>query len=168
MIHRMDVVTQWVRTSWTKRARGGPEAARRNAVPVAFPLPGAAGGGETRLVHEVEIREWADFQPQETVRAGLPDPDQVALREIVGVLHVELKPVPGGNPNRWYRTYPQTGYPLRRGQWLRWQINYRFGSTWSNDGFYRLDTLNLAFGRSTEHPFPGLPAHAIDDRAHLL
>jgi hypothetical protein len=32
----MEAVVQWVRTSWTKRSRGEPGAARRNAAPAAF------------------------------------------------------------------------------------------------------------------------------------
>lgn len=32
----MDIVVQWVRTSWTKRSRGGPGATRCNALPEAI------------------------------------------------------------------------------------------------------------------------------------
>lgn len=32
----MDAVVQWVCTSWTKKSRGGAEAARRNAAPMLW------------------------------------------------------------------------------------------------------------------------------------
>jgi hypothetical protein len=36
---------------------------------------------------------------------------------------------------------------LMPGQWNRWRINYRFTGSCGGDWSYRLDTLNLAFGR---------------------
>jgi hypothetical protein len=78
----MDVVAQRVRTTWTKRSRGGPAASVRNRVPVTFPRP--------------------DSSP--TVR---------------------VEPAPTSRPQRDGRPAPVS---LRPGEWLRWQINYRFGS----------------------------------------
>ncbi|WP_222721449.1 hypothetical protein, partial [Actinomadura sp. HBU206391] len=49
----VETVVQWVRTSWAKRSRGGAEAARRNAVPVAFLLPAF----EPPFVHEIAMDE---------------------------------------------------------------------------------------------------------------
>lgn len=95
---RVDVVVQWVRTSWTKRSRGGTEAARRNAVPTAFPLPIL----RTPFVHEVLTDEHDDFQPHSTTRDGLPDSDDdlgVSLREAGGLLRIELVVTPSSISN---------------------------------------------------------------------
>jgi hypothetical protein len=39
-----------------------------------------------------------------------------------------------------------TSSPSRPGQWVRWQINYRFTSSWGGDRYYLLETLNLLNG----------------------
>lgn len=153
----MDVIAQWVRTSWTKQSRGAPGATRRNALPTVFPLPAMTGP----LLHEIAMREWQDFTPRTSLSSELPDLDVLGLRESGGRLHVDLIPAPGGNPARWYR---RPTVELPPGRWMRWQINYRFSSLWSNDGYYRLDTLNLAY-RTTG--FTGPPAHDLDDLALL-
>lgn len=54
---------------------------------------------------------------------------------------------------------------LARGQWLRWQINYRFAAFCCGDGHYRQDTLNLAYGRVSANVFQGPPSRRIDERA---
>ncbi|GLZ13014.1 hypothetical protein Acsp04_32490 [Actinomadura sp. NBRC 104425] len=156
----MDVTIQLVRVSWTKASRGGPGAARRNACPEAFPLPSV----DPPFVHTVHMREEHDFAPHETVTEGPPHRDLVHVREHDGLLHVELRPCPFGNP---WRQGPRKNIRLAPGETLRWKINYRFSGNygWS----YRQDTLNIAYG----HAFPPNifltpPTHATDERAHLF
>lgn len=158
----VDVVAQWVRTSWTKRSRGGPAAARRNQAPTGFVLPALT----CPAVHEVRMDESEDFRPRESLRAGVPDRSGVRLREVDGRLRVELVVTPFGMPPRWRRP---PGVWLTRGDWVRWRVNYRFswpmarGGAWS----YRLDTLNLAYGPVPAEVFLGVPTRLVDEQGHL-
>lgn len=161
----MDVVAQWVCTSWTKRSRGGPAAARRNAAPIAFPLPNQ----RPPFVHEVRMHEHDDFLPQITVSEGLPDSTSdsgVILRESDGLLRVQVTVTPFGMPRRWRRP---PAARLAQGQWLRWQVNYRFAGTATGGGewAYRLETLNIAYGVAAADLFLGTPTHYIDELASL-
>lgn len=151
----MDVVAQWVRTSWTKRSRGGPAATRRNAAPVGFSLPTL----RFPAVHEITIQEWYDFAPRDTVRDGAPE--GVGLTEQDGCLRVELTDLPVGRPHRWWRPRPIL---LAPGEWLRWQLNYRTTTMHSGDWIYHLRTLNLAYGPVPPHVFTGRPTRTVDER----
>ncbi|MEU5264028.1 hypothetical protein [Amycolatopsis sp. NPDC021455] len=67
-------------------------------------------------------------------------------------------------PRRAWRPQPVR---LRPGEWLRWQFNLRFGSTFSSGRAwsYRLETLNLAYGG---HPdFSGKPTRTVIERGDL-
>ncbi|MGI8335719.1 hypothetical protein ACRYCC_37705 [Actinomadura scrupuli] len=158
----MDVAVQWVRTSWTKRSRGGEAATRRNAVPVAFMLPQSG----LPFVHDVRMDESAGFEPRIALLDGPPPVDDVDLRESDGLLRVHLSATPYGVPRRWRRP---PAVRLARGEWLRWQINYRFSGTCScgQEWNYRLDTLNLAYGPVDSGAFLGEPGRHIDERARL-
>jgi hypothetical protein len=151
----MDVVAQRVRTTWTKRSRGGPAAAVRHRVPVAFPLPDGA------VVHEVNVDESTGFVPRFRLPGEL---DGVTLREAGGELTVWLDLAPMSWPRREWRPEPVA---LRPGEWLRWQINYRFGSTCECGGEwrYRLETLNVAYG--TVPDFTGTPDRTVVERGDL-
>jgi hypothetical protein len=154
----VDVIAQWVRTLWTKRSRGGLAAAQRNAVPIGFPLPDT----HSPLVHAVLIAEWDDFKPQESLHYGEPDQADVLLDEADDRLRVELVINPNGAPSRWRRP---PAVRLSRGEWVRWQVNYRipYEAGWS----YRLDTLNLAYGPVSQDVFTGAPTFTVDERASL-
>jgi hypothetical protein len=54
---------------------------------------------------------------------------------------------------------------LRPGQTLRWQANYRFRPDWG--WYYRLDTLNVCYGKGSAEVFMGPTAHRIDERSQL-
>jgi hypothetical protein len=157
----VDVVAQLIRTTWTKRSRGGSAAARRNSAPVSFPLPEDGAP----LMHEIEMAERDDFSPHSTVRRELPNPDQVTMHEAGRLLTLELLPAPGTHPARWYRG---SMVLLRPGQWLRWQINYRISGLCDGEWSYRLDTLNLAYRPGTATTaFAGIPARFLDERTNL-
>ncbi|MEW1588280.1 hypothetical protein AB0283_22900 [Micromonospora vinacea] len=155
----MDAVVQWVRTSWTRRSRGGAGATRRNAVPVSFALPARTAP----LTQEIEMAEADGFEPRE----GLTRPpyrSEVRLRLEDGRLRVELLASAWGMPRR-HRRPPAVR--LAEGEWLRWQINYRFTGMSGGAWLYRLDTLNLAHGAVPVDTFLGEPPRFIDERAQI-
>ncbi len=151
MLVCVDVVAQRVRTTWTKRSRGGPSAAVRNRVPIAFPCPLDVG------LHEVRVDESAGFSPRFEVRP-LDELDDVKLREAEGGLLVLVTPSLWASPRRKWQPSP---IRLERGEWLRWQINLRFGATSSrgSEWSYRLETLNLAYGGPAD--FTGEPDRSM-------
>jgi len=159
----VEAVVQWVRTSWSIRSRGEPAAARRNTAPVAFPLPLR----QPPFVHDILMDERDDFQPHMTIRDGLPDAGPgsgVLLRDERGLLRVHLAVTPFGMPRRWRRP---PAVRLARGDWLRWQINYRFAGQGDGEWTYRLDTLNIAHGAASADLFLGTPARHVSELAAL-
>ncbi|MFI8092995.1 hypothetical protein ACIF9R_32570 [Streptomyces sp. NPDC086080] len=153
----MEITVQWVRTSWTKESRGGESAARRNAAPIGFPLPHASSS----LAHVVRMREENGFQPHDTLEdLGKVD---VQLREVEGRLRVvpRVQPLFALPPRR--RRLPAVR--LVPGQWVRWQLNYRFSSALGiRDWSYWLDTFNIAYGPVTTDLFCGTPDFFIDEQ----
>jgi len=154
----VDIKAQWVRTSWTKSSRGAPAATQRNAAPAAFVLPAIA----PTLVHQVLMDENDGFQAHESVRRL--DPEEVSLTIADDRLRVELIANPFGMPRRWRRP---PAVRLAQGEWLRWQINYRFVYPSSGTWTYRLDTLNLAYGQVAPDTFLSTPTHYTDEQAPL-
>ena len=158
----VDVVVQVVRTSWTKRSRGGVEAGRRNAVPVGFPLIHTGAG-----VHEVTAQEWNGFEPEWLPVRGELATDDVSLKEDGGRLRVQVNDAPYGRLRR-HRRPPAVR--IGAGEWVRWQINQRFtaccpcGDEWR----YQLMTINVAYGVvSDPNLFLGMPTRVVDERALL-
>jgi hypothetical protein len=156
----VDVVAQWVRVYWTKQSRGGHHAARRNALPTAFTLPQP----QAPLTHEVAMHEHDGFEPVISLHDGVPSRDAVRLRDIEDQVRVELIPTAWGMPRR-HRRPPAVRLP--QGQWLRWQINYRFTHQCTGNWLYRSDTLNIAHGPVPVDVFLTEPHQSIDERAYL-
>ena len=152
----MDVVVQHVQTSWTKLSRGGPGATRRNAVPAGFPLPRLEGS----FTHEVAVREWQDFQPEDSVRPELPA--GLDAREEYGRLRVLVDPpFPGATgPGR------RPALRLEPGEWLRWRINGRVSG--ADQWVYWLQTYNVAYGPVAPDAFLGSPDHAVEQLASVV
>jgi hypothetical protein len=105
-----------------------------------------------------------EFEPSESFRDGQPDRSGVLLKENDGRLRVELMVTPWGMPRRWRR--PPAVW-LGLGEWVRWQVNYRFVGSCGGDWSYRLDTLNLAFGATPVDVFMGNPTRFVDERGLL-
>jgi hypothetical protein len=98
------------------------------------------------------------------VHPGLPNPDDgVLLREADGLLRVELVVTPFGMPRRWRRP---PAVRLSPGQWLRWQVNYRFASR-DGEWTYRLDTLSICHGPAPADLFLATPTHHVSELAAL-
>ncbi|MEV6301511.1 hypothetical protein AB0M02_19025 [Actinoplanes sp. NPDC051861] len=165
----MDVVAQWVSTEWTKRSRGGPDAARRHAAPVGFRLPALRTG----VVHEVVMAERNGFEPIESLGAEPAEREPSAARCGLRLVRkgervrVELLPARGGTTQAASRR--PSGIWLAPGEWLRWQVNYRVSWPLIQDGrwSYRQDTLNLALGLVHPELFFGTPTRHVDERAFL-
>ncbi|MCG3752330.1 hypothetical protein [Amycolatopsis sp. Poz14] len=158
----MDAVVQWVCTSWTKKSRGGAEAARRNAAPIAFPLPALTAP----FTHMVRMDEETDFEPRFDAREGVQRKapssldSTIRLEEAEDRLRVKLETTPHGNPRRWRRP---PAHRLARGEWLRWQVNYRLVGVCSGEWHYRLDTLNVAYGPVSPELFLSTPTYLVDE-----
>jgi hypothetical protein len=156
----MEVAVLWVRTSWTKRSRGGPEAARRNAAPIAFPLSCRT----LPFLHEVVMSEPDGFQPR-SATCDLPDSSLnsgLLLKEADGLLRVQVVVTPFGAPRRDRRPPARR---LRTGEWLRWQVNYRLSGY--EEWTYCLHTFNVGYGPAREDLFLGTPTHHVDELAAL-
>lgn len=162
-----DIVVQHVQMWWTKQSRGGPAAVQRNRVPAAYPLTGE----HLAAVHLVVHHESAGFDPRAETRGFTSDGQgkrlryaEVALDRDGDQLRVSLQPSAFGMPRR-HRRPPAAR--LAAGQWLRWQINYRFVTVNGGEWHYRLDTFNVAFGIKAADLFLGESTRKIDERAIL-
>jgi hypothetical protein len=110
------------------------------------------------------MREQDGFVAHESTQYLEPDSEDVALTCTDDRLRVELAATPFGMPRRWRRP---PAVRLARGEWVRWQINYRFVGSSGGDWTYRLDTLNLAYGQVAANTFLGVPTHSVDERGPL-
>ncbi|MEU8749721.1 hypothetical protein AB0C88_04475 [Streptomyces chartreusis] len=155
----MDVVVQRIRTSWTKKSRGGPGAARRNAAPTAFSLPPRLNAA----LHEVAMQESDSFEPHVQVR-DLSAPGAI-LREVDGLLRVDPPEVSMFAMPRRDRRPPAVR--LAPGQWLQWQINHRFVGRCDGAWSYRLETFNIVYGSAAPDVFLGVPTRRVDERRAL-
>ncbi|MFD8797365.1 hypothetical protein [Streptomyces atroolivaceus] len=154
----MEITVQWIRTSWTKESRGGEAASRRNATPVGFALP---PGGTTASAHVIRMREDDGFEPHEALEdRGEAD---VQLRETDGRLRVlpRVQPLFALPP----RPRRPPAVRLAPGQWVRWQLNYRFSSALGIRGWsYWLDTFNIAYGPVGTDVFLSSPTVFVDEQ----
>ncbi len=148
---------QWVRTSWTKRSRGGQAATQRNAAPIAFPLRNTSTPG----THTIWMREEHAFNPESHFTPEPPSNGNV-LPTVDDGLRVHLVASACGMPRR---RGPAPVVHLRHGQWLRWVI--RLVDSRTGEWSYRLDTLNLAYGPVVADVFLGEPFHTVDERSSL-
>ncbi|SNR55868.1 hypothetical protein SAMN06265355_104139 [Actinomadura mexicana] len=113
------------------------------------------------------MNEHDDFQPHASAHEGLPvtsSDSGVLLREDNGLLRVQLTVTPYGMPRRWRRP---PAVRLTPGDWLRWQINYRFAGTHGGEWTYRLDTLNISNGPGPTDLFLGTPDRYVTELAAL-
>lgn len=159
MIEPMDAVVQRVRTSWTKKSRGGSEAARRNAAPTVFLLP----PGLSSALHEVAMGEADSFEPRMQVR-DLSAPGMI-LRKVDGLLRVDPPEVTMFGMPRRNRRPPAVR--LAPGQWLQWQINHRFVGSCDGAWSYQLATFNILYGPAAPDVFLSVPTRRVDERGAL-
>jgi hypothetical protein len=153
----MDVVVQRVRTTWTKKSRGAPGAALRNAVPDAFELP----PGPPPLFQDVSVREWEGFSPEMSVVQAAPRPSEFGLRMVGAALQVRL-PNGYGVPRRSYRPTVL----VQRGEWVSWQLNNKWFSS-RGASRYTLTTVGIALGAVPLDAFLGRASHVVDEKVEL-
>lgn len=152
----MEVTVQLVKHFWTKQSRGGEAAARRNAPPPGFPLPPMT----SEFFHFVQMSERDGFEP----RASQKDRRDlgVSLRDERDRLrvHPRVEPLFGLPP----RPRRPPAVRLLPGQWVRWQLNYRFSSAAGvRDWSYWLDTFNIAYGPVDREVFLSEPTYVVDE-----
>ncbi|MFJ9824795.1 hypothetical protein ACIRSU_10510 [Streptomyces sp. NPDC101160] len=152
-----NITVQWVKTSWTKESRGGPAAARRNAAPVGFAPPSLPAD----VAHFVHMSEDDGFAPRE----GRRDLDRVGVSlRADGTrlrVHARVEPLFGLPP----RPRRKPAVRLEPGQWVRWQLNYRFSKASGMGGWsYWLDTFNIAYGPVAPDVFLSEPTLLVDER----
>ncbi len=109
------------------------------------------------------MRESDAFEPRMQVRE-LTDAG-IVLCEVDGLLRVGPVDVTMFGMPRRNRRPPAVR--LAPGQWLQWQINYRFGGGWSGTWTYRLETYNVAYGPASLDVFLSTPSHRVDERGFL-
>ncbi|MPY55394.1 hypothetical protein [Streptomyces acidicola] len=156
----MEITVQWIRTSWTKQSRGGEAATRRNAAAVGFTVPHTPPS----VAHVVRMHERDGFDPYDS-QEDLRKVD-VQLREADGRLRVlpRVQPLFAVPP----RPRRPPAVRLAPGQWVRWQLNYRFSSAAGIRGWtYWLDTFNIAYGPVSGDVFLSTPTVFIDERGPL-
>ncbi|MFJ8945182.1 hypothetical protein ACIRG4_18450 [Streptomyces sp. NPDC102395] len=157
----MEITVQWIRTSWTKKSRGGQAASRRNAAPVGFVLPHARTGACAHVIRMHERDGFEPFDTQEDRREA-----DVRLREDDGRLSVfpRVQPMFGLPP----RPRRPPAVRLAPVQWVRWQLNYRFSSAKGmRDWSYWLDTFNIAYGPVKADVFLSTPTVSVDEQGPL-
>ncbi|MFI0263150.1 hypothetical protein ACH4OW_29465 [Streptomyces sp. NPDC017056] len=110
------------------------------------------------------MQECDAFSPKTSER-DLSDPGLV-LREADGLLRVHPPEITIFGMPRRNRRPPAVR--LAPGQWLQWQINYRFAGTRGGPWSYRLDTFNISYGPASPEVFLGTsPTRRVDERGFL-
>ena len=128
----------------------------RNATPTGFPLSLVSPS----FAQVIQMSERDGFEPHERERE---------LREVGLSLRDE-----GDRLRVLARVEPMFGLPprprrppavrLRPGQWVRWQLNYRFSSAAGmRDWSYWLDTFNVAYGSVDSDVFLSEPPILVDE-----
>jgi hypothetical protein len=79
-------------------------------------------------------------------------------------LDAEDRDVPSA-ARRWRRP---PAVRLARGEWVRWQVNYRFSNSWEGGWTYSLETLNVVHGPAgSRELFLGEPTYQVSELASL-
>lgn len=177
------VVVQWLRTEWTKKSRGAPQATRRNATPHALTLPDLSAtlpaSGQTPgtvavwLPPDGTAAALADSVAQNS-RAKFPA-HLVTYREAADFApaeyltrlarnQVRLSMV-GSADDAELRIHSSgltfTGLRLRLGETARFERNYRVGSLCGCGGEWRyfLNILNVYYGPYRQDVFLDRPTY---------
>jgi hypothetical protein len=133
------ILVQHIICSWSKASRGGPSAARRNAVPEALPLPDAGVGkrGDALIQHTASYGEGNDF--------ASPSRDSFTAESagVISIGCVRVEPLGGGARVAFEYDFRRAGMPPREthpraqtktdfelgvGEWGRVLYNGRFSS----------------------------------------
>jgi hypothetical protein len=110
------------------------------------------------------MRERDAFQPRmrqiDLSKCGVP------LRAVDGLLRISPPDTSLFSMPRRRRRPPATR--LSRGEWLRWQINYRHVGSSGGQWHYSLDTFNIHFGTpASREVFLGEPTRTVEERGYV-
>lgn len=87
------------------------------------------------------------------------------LREANGLLRVDPPEVTMFGMPRRNRRPPAVR--LAPGQWLQWQINFRFVGCCDGSWSYQLETFNISYGSAPLEVFLSSPTRRVDERGAL-
>ncbi|CAL9476115.1 hypothetical protein SUDANB121_02953 [Nocardiopsis dassonvillei] len=160
------ITVQRVSVWWTRAGRVARSADLRRGLPGTFALPELPepDPGAPVLLHDVALREWRGYAPEEEARyvARSDVPWFLRLSEHGGLLTV-ARTSPGGTdafPRRW----PRPLFTLRPGEVGRYRANFRLtAASHLSDRLYSDWTLRI--GHRAWHTSE--PAVEVDDRVHL-
>ncbi|HEX8500186.1 MAG TPA: hypothetical protein VF659_06295 [Pyrinomonadaceae bacterium] len=173
------ILVQHITSSWSKASRGGPSAARRNAVPEALPLPDAAVGkrGNAILRHSASYREDNDFSSPShdsltAEGAGVIRVGCVSVEPLGGGARVAFDydlraagmPPRGAHP----RASAKADFELAAGEWGRVLYNGRFSSD-EGGWWYQKTVVNVGcYDEVRAEAFVSArPLYTIDRMANL-
>ncbi len=162
------IVAQFVVVDWTKRSRGAPGAAVRNAVPEAFRLPPLPPADV--VVHDVWADEAGGFVPEEKLTADAQG-RMFRFAVVDGRVAVRLLSTAVAGYSAWGT--PQVVLRVAPGTWSRVVWNRRYAST-SSEWRYRKFVLNVAWWQGLDGPPPldlfvaTAPARTVDRQDHLF
>lgn len=163
------LLVQHIVLQWTKRSRGMPNAARRNAVPTRYAVPTPTVPG-TMHVHEVRSAEWQDFRPEQSLASLDPVQKQGPFGFTVhdGELTVSYtySGLTFGQPNR--GRYRHRLFRLKTGETGRFLINGRFSSY--SGQWYAQHVLNVAWLAAFDADvfLGGSPTYEVNKLVHLF
>ncbi|WP_146159459.1 hypothetical protein [Allonocardiopsis opalescens] len=161
------IVVQRIAVWWSAAGRGAAEAARRSALPRVLPLPGAPDPDARTTLHDVVLRDSADYRPHAEFgpapdRPGRPAAAHWGLRfaERGGVLAVCRTSVADAFPQR----RPGELFALERGTLGRYRANFRFVSlSHRSEWWYAQWTLTVGYGVERPGAFADTaPAAEVD------
>lgn len=125
------LIIQHIHTIWTKKSRGMPQAARRNAAPKAMPLP-FVDSSQPFLIHEINAHEFNHFdlveksywtpQLKHYWRLNIDADSTPAINS--ASISMDYDPKYTGAPNR--GAYIRKLFDLSPSQSALFQINGRF------------------------------------------
>lgn len=163
-------VIQIIKTSWTKKHRGGDSAAKRNTVPEALNVPFFEHPGQgTLLEHRVTFNEWESFVKHEKTEVLTPkkpltlEAIRVQITENGTEITYRYDGYRVGAPNR--TDYPRN-FVVKLGEWLHIKYNGRFA--WEGAWSYRKVVINVAvLEKANPDIFVGSPTKSFSDLANI-
>jgi len=123
------ILIQHIETIWTKKSRGMPKAAQRNAVPRKLKIPSEVASCQI-FVHQVFAREWKDFNLEQKTEIFRESNKYWTLIFLKSEEQVQVfftyDHYKHGQPNR--GTYRKSLFKLQLGETGALHINGRFSS----------------------------------------
>lgn len=148
---------QSIRTEWSKKSRGAPEATQRNATPDVLPVDGSPVPVDeaTVSIHQVRFIEPAFLSPVSRVHTSVNANQVLEMLRISMVWEGSLEVLFHGGLWGDNLSPPKRLFSLSVGEWRQFVTNWRETAFDSGDWLYRKQVLNIA------------PWNTHDDRVFL-